>query len=259
MSKLSIITINYNNKVGLEKTIKSVVEQSFSDFEFIVIDGGSTDGSSDIVEKYKHKITYSVSERDKGIYDAQNKGIGVAKGEYCLFLNSGDYLLNTDVLQKVVENNLSSDIIACDMQFDYGEKKIVRQQPDSVSFFYMMDTSIWHPATFIKRTLFQKFGNYNLAYKTAADYDFFLKTVIVNNATYAHQHTVLSVFDTGGVSSDAATVDKRKEERRLIQKQYFPDQMIKEANQHNKNNKRIYTIIKTVYNSLLGIKRFFYK
>jgi glycosyltransferase involved in cell wall biosynthesis len=101
MIKLSIITINYNNRDGLEKTIRSVIDQRFTDFEFIVIDGGSTDGSVDNIRKYENKINYWCSEKDAGIYNAQNKGIKKAKGEYCLFLNSGDFLYNEDVLNKI--------------------------------------------------------------------------------------------------------------------------------------------------------------
>ncbi|MDR2910496.1 MAG: glycosyltransferase [Bacteroidales bacterium] len=94
--KLSIITINLNNVAGLQKTIESVVKQTFTDYEYIVIDGGSTDGSADIIKQHANKITYWVSEPDKGIYNAMNKGIRVAKGEYCLFLNSGDWLINSN-------------------------------------------------------------------------------------------------------------------------------------------------------------------
>jgi glycosyltransferase involved in cell wall biosynthesis len=274
MPKLSIITINYNNVNGLEKTIASVINQTYADFEFIIVDGGSTDTSIDQIKKNASKITYWCSENDKGIYDAQNKGLDVAKGDYCLFLNSGDYLFNKDVLQKVIDAEFTTDIIACNMIFDYGTKKIEKQQPDSVSFFYMMDTSVWHPATFIKTSLFQKLGKYKLNYKIAADYDFFLNAIIVNNATYKHLNLTLSVFDTSGASSDINYItNARKEERLAIQKQYFSEQLINEADKHNqlmnsnsyklfsilKNNTFLYTIGKNVFNPLLSIKRFFNK
>ena len=274
MPKLSIITINYNNANGLAKTINSVIDQTWADFEFIIIDGGSSDTSVDLIKQNAEKITYWCSEKDHGIYDAQNKGIDIATGEYCLFLNSGDHLFNNAVLQKVFTNNLTADIIACDMVFDYGNKKTEKQQPDSISFFHMMETSIWHPATFIKRSLFQKFGKYNLKYTIAADYDFFLNAVIVNNATYAHQNTTLSVFETSGASSDTNYIlNTRKQERLAIQKQYFSEQLINEADKHNqlmssnsyklfsmlKNNTFLYTIGKSIFNPLLGIKRFLNK
>ena len=115
MPKLSVITINFNNAIGLEKTIKSVIEQKFTDFEFVIIDGDSSDGSKEIIKKYSNKISYWVSEKDKGIYNAQNKGIERAIGEYCLFLNSGDYLVDTTVFQTVFSEKRTQDIIYGDM------------------------------------------------------------------------------------------------------------------------------------------------
>ena len=100
--KISIISINYNNKEGLRKTVESVVNQTYKNFEYIVIDGGSTDDSTDILDEYHEKINYIVSEPDSGIYNAMNKGIKVAKGDYLLFLNSGDCLIDQFVIQKVI-------------------------------------------------------------------------------------------------------------------------------------------------------------
>ena len=109
--KFSIITINYNNVEGLRNTIKSVVNQTYTDYEFIIIDGGSTDGSVEVIKEYANIITYWVSEPDKGIYNAMNKGIEVANGEYLNFMNSGDCFYNNDVLQKVADYHLEKDMI----------------------------------------------------------------------------------------------------------------------------------------------------
>ena len=109
--KLSVITINYNNRDGLRQTIESVVGQTYRDFEYIIIDGGSTDGSVDVIKEYADKIDYWVSEKDKGIYNAMNKGVAVALGEYCLFLNSGDTLCHPDVLAQVQKAGTDADII----------------------------------------------------------------------------------------------------------------------------------------------------
>src|SRR6478735_1115877 len=113
MSKiqLSIITINYNNLQGLQKTIESVVSQSFKDFEYIIIDGGSTDGSKVLIEKYSESITYWVSEKDNGIYPAMNKGIQVANGEYLLFLNSGDWFYENTTLSMAIPMLRPFDIV----------------------------------------------------------------------------------------------------------------------------------------------------
>ena len=101
MTKISIITINYNDKIGLSKTINSVLNQSWQKFEFIVIDGGSNDGGLEVIEQHKDKIDYWVSEPDKGVYNAMNKGIKVAKGEYLIFMNSGDTFYDDNVLEKI--------------------------------------------------------------------------------------------------------------------------------------------------------------
>ena len=111
MKTFSIITINYNNKDGLLKTIESVLCQTYKDFEFIVIDGGSTDGSREIIEKYAGHIDYWVSEPDKGIYNAMNKGIKVAHGDYLNFMNSGDYFYNENVLNDTLAY-LNDDIVS---------------------------------------------------------------------------------------------------------------------------------------------------
>ena len=108
--KLSVITINYNNKNGLIKTINSVINQTYKDFEFIIIDGGSTDGSLEVIQEYSGQINYWVSEPDNGIYHAMNKGIVMAKGEYCNFMNSGDCFFDEQVLKNAFSHNLSVDI-----------------------------------------------------------------------------------------------------------------------------------------------------
>ncbi|MEI6488146.1 MAG: glycosyltransferase family 2 protein [Bacteroidota bacterium] len=235
MLKLSVITINFNNKEGLEKTVKSVVCQTFSNFEYIVIDGGSNDGSVEVLKQYQDKITYWASESDNGIYHAQNKGIEKAKGEYCLFLNSGDYLAGDDVIDSVFKNNESFELIACDLLFDYGRNKLIRKnQPDLLSFFYMMSTSLFHPSTFIKKSLFEKFGLYDEQLKIAADYDFFLKTTLVNKVSYNHMSIAVSAFDTSGISSNSNYLKKLEEERLSIQLKYFPDYIVKAAIDYNK-------------------------
>ena len=271
---LSIITINYNNAVGLLKTIQSVINQSFNDFEFIIIDGNSDDESTELIKKYANKIAYSISEPDDGIYFAQNKGISIAKGEYFLFLNSGDFLISNDVLQKVFMLNSKEDILACDMVFDYGNGKLLnKSQPDTLTYFYMMESSLWHPATFIKGDLFKKYDTYDTDYKIASDYDFFLKTTIVNNVSYKHISVVLSVFDTSGISSNIKNLEKHQLERLTIQRKYFAQNLINAAIQHNsliKSNsfklvkflKRIPIInivFKVVFNFIITIKRFLIK
>ena len=119
--KYSIITVNYNNKDGLKKTIESVIHQSYRDFEYIIIDGGSTDGSAELLKEYSDKITYWVSEPDKGIYNGMNKGIAKATGDYLNFMNSGDCFYADDVLQHVADYNYNADFIV-GRDYHYSER-----------------------------------------------------------------------------------------------------------------------------------------
>ena len=137
--KLSIITVNLNNRIGLERTINSVVSQTFKDFEWIVIDGGSTDGSKELITQYANHFAYWVSEPDKGIYNAMNKGIKVAKGEYLLFLNSGDWIIDERVAQDFIETSISADIISGDVCLVYDENTMPIKKspsPEDVGFDY---------------------------------------------------------------------------------------------------------------------------
>ncbi len=220
--RLSIITINYNNKPGLEKTIASVINQSFTDFEYIVIDGGSTDGSAEVLQNFKDKITYYVSEKDAGIFNAQNKGLAKATGEYCLFLNSGDYLADQNVLKNVLNKNFTADIAYGNMYIAHPNgKKEKGYMPAKITFFQMMNDTLWHPVSFIKRALFTKYGNYNETFKIASDYDFFFKVLLTKNASTFYLDEFISVFSLDGASSSPDNSAKLLTERRNIQLQYF--------------------------------------
>ena len=226
MIQLSIITINFNDAAGLEKTIQSVTEQTFGSIEFIVIDGGSTDSSVEVIKKYENNIAFWVSEKDNGIFNAQNKGLAKASGEYCLFLNSGDTLHSKTTIASVFNKKPHANLVACDMAFLYEIGIEIRKQSKHVKEETLFLSSIWHPATLIKRSVFNTYGNYNEAFRIAADYDFFLRTALVNEVSYQHLNIVLSDFDTTGVSSNPANAKRHAEERRTIQKQYFDDQTI---------------------------------
>lgn len=202
MSKVSIITINYNNAVGLEKTLSSVTDQNFSDFEYIVIDGGSIDSSVDIINKYSEKIDYWISEPDTGVYNAMNKGIRQAKGEYLLFINSGDTLYKNDVLSKVFEYKPQHDLVYGDLHrtFPNGDTDIVIM-PEYVGINQMMQATLTHPTTFIKRELFDKYGLYREDLKIVSDWAFFLKIIVFANTSRIHLPMVIASFDMDGLSS----------------------------------------------------------
>ncbi len=225
--KLSVITINYNDKTGLEKTISSVISQSFIDLEFIVIDGGSSDGSIDVIKKYEKHLAYWCSEKDSGIYNAQNKGLKVAKGEYCLFLNSGDFLVNKKIIEKVFSKNLSEDILYGDMMVDWGMGKVtLEKMHKQISLYEMYIDTIWHPVTFIKRVLFEKFGPYDERFKIVADYEFFFRAIIENHASTRHISIPVSVFGFNGLSSLPENKSSEKEERIIVWKKYLSEYQI---------------------------------
>ncbi len=222
MPKLSIITISYNNKAGLESTVKSVIGQTFTDFEYIVIDGGSNDGSADILKANTSKINYWVSEKDSGIYNAMNKGLQKATGEYCLFLNSGDYLYTQSVLEDVFKRNYSEDILYGEIIFHFaGGKEELGKLPEKLSIEYLFDDNIWHPAAFIKRELFSKIGLYNENFKIAADYDFFFHAIAIKKISNRYLPFPIVMYNTTGISSLPGNMQQIITERRKIHDQYL--------------------------------------
>lgn len=230
MKKLSIITINFNDSKGLQKTIESVINQTYLNYEFIVIDGGSSDDSKSIIEKYQSKITHWVSEKDTGIYNAMNKGILNAQGEYCLFLNSGDYLFNTTVFENVFSKKTDADIIYGNMQIDWGNTNItVGKMPQKMTFEHMYLDTLWHPVSFIKRNLFEKYGMYNEAYKIVADYDFFFKVIIMHSVSMQYIDLVISSYNVNGLSSLAENKILEKNERQKVKQSYLPAAIIEFA------------------------------
>src|SRR4051794_8231071 len=135
---ISIITINLNNANGLLRTIKSVLNQTDKRFQFTVIDGGSTDNSLEHLEEYKQYFHYWISVKDKGIYDAMNKGIMNSTGQYCLFLNSGDWLINNDVVKHVLPYLSHFDVISGNLEIYHNGKWEVTQSEEKLSIFYFL-------------------------------------------------------------------------------------------------------------------------
>lgn len=218
--KISIITIVYNNVRDIEYTIRSVMKQTYPNIEYIVIDGLSTDGTLDVLLKYKEEITTLVSEPDKGIYDAMNKGLALATGEYVLFLNSGDELYEDMTLEKVISSGDNADIY-------YGETKLIREDREVIgdrrhktperfdwkSFKYGMN--VCHQAIYIRRSLTSP---YDTQYKLSADIDWVIKAAqkaekIVNVRQYVAKYLV------GGMSQQRHKESLK--ERYAIFKKYY--------------------------------------
>ncbi len=204
--KYTIITINYNNKEGLAKTIQSVLSQTYNDCQFIIIDGGSTDGSVDIIKKYADHIDYWVSEPDRGRYPAMNKGIKQAIGDYLNFMNSGDTFHSPTVLEDIAKMNLSEDIITGGF-FDQekGIKHIIK--PQEVTLLTMLKNTFNHQATFIKRHLFDK-RLYDENYVIQSDAKYNFESIIFDNCSVRIIDYIVANYDFNGISSNLAIVDK---------------------------------------------------
>lgn len=199
---ISVITINFNNKLGLENTIKNVVNQTFDDFEYIVIDGGSTDGSKEVIKVNAHKISYWISEPDKGIYNAMNKGLNVATGEYVIFMNSGDEFECETSISDAVRHFDGSDFILFDIKMIEENKPLrIKSHPKLLNFYYMFNSNIAHQSQFIKRSLFDKIGYYDENLKYLSDWKFNICALYKYYVSYNIVNEVLSKFMLDGVSS----------------------------------------------------------
>lgn len=229
MSRLSIITVCLNNKTGLKKTTESLKDQTFSEYEFIIVDGGSTDGSIELIQHYKEHVDNWISEKDKGIYHAMNKGISLAKGEYCMFLNSGDCFAAHNTLNTVFAGNPDEDIIYGNLIVRKGRKEFKREiYPRELTLYHFCVpvNSIHHQASFIKRDLFEKHGLYDENMKIIADWEFFLRTIILNNCKTKYIDEYISVFDTEGISS-GGRANENSLKRKILERHFSPEMLNK--------------------------------
>ncbi|TNE54337.1 MAG: glycosyltransferase [Bacteroidetes bacterium] len=221
--RISIITINLNDNRGLEKTMHSVNQQDYPDLEHLIIDGVSTDGSLQTIENLKTDRTHWISEPDQGIYDAQNKGIKMATGDYLLFLNAGDYLVSSNTLTQVVSQLGSHDLVYGDMQSTdaTGQTKHLKMHPKLDAKVLYKDT-IWHPVSFFRKSLFEQFGNYDTNYRIVADYEFYCRLYFRHHISSKHIPIEVSCFDMSGVSSQEEHREQLIRERKQVQDNYFP-------------------------------------
>lgn len=209
--KLSIITINLNNREGLKKTIESVFAQTFKDFEYIVIDGGSTDGSRELIEQNADRFAYWVREPDSGIYNAMNKGIVKAKGEYVLMLNSGDWLANENVLESMVPHLDGTDIVQGNLLISQDGEwlKISGYGRSDLTFRDAYNGVFLHQASFIRKALHDQYGLYDETWRIAGDTAFFLKTLGFGDATFKYVDVTVSYAEPWGLSSNTTPYWKR--------------------------------------------------
>lgn len=199
--KLSIITIVKNGKDVIEKTIQSVISQTCKDFEYIVIDGASDDGTYDVIKKYNDQITHLISEKDSGIGDAFNKGIKYSSGDWILFLNGGDFFAENTVLQQISPHLVQDETI----DIVYGQSCIVNTSNKILKTIgnknyknkIRWEMPFPHQATFHRRLLFDTYGPFDTSYKIAVDYEFLLR---IPNIKAVFVPVVVSNMLAGGVS-----------------------------------------------------------
>jgi glycosyltransferase involved in cell wall biosynthesis len=181
--KISIVTVCYNAEKTIENTIKSVISQTYKFIECIIIDGNSTDGTLNIIKRYKDNVDFFISEKDNGIYDAMNKGIKKASGDIIYFLNSDDRLYDHKVIEDIVKQfkgEKGLDIVYGKVQGENFPPNVKRSYDRSCVFEFkskrdLLKTVICHQRVFSKKELFQKIGLFNTRYKIYADYDWFLR------------------------------------------------------------------------------------
>lgn len=225
--KLSIITINYNEAAALQRTIDSVRSQTYQDYEHIIIDGESIDESVFYIKSYAEAYPSLkwVSERDKGVYDAQNKGIERAEGEYCFFLNAGDVFASTQVLENMFSMQTQADLL-------YGNLRVVQKGKrvgyckgvEQPTFLDLYNSCLKHQATFIKRNLFERFGMYDASLRIVADWEWFFRVAAFHDDIILKYRNVdVAEFDNDGISNRSPQLCK--EERQLVIDRYMPKRM----------------------------------
>ena len=207
--KISVITINYNNLNGLKNTMKSVLDQTFFDFEFIVIDGGSTDGSKSYIELNSAKIKYWVSESDRGVYHAMNKGLSKATGEFCLFLNSGDYLYSPVVLEDVVRQ-IDRTVSMCYGLIKWESSTTLWNPRRDIAYFEMAFQSlIPHQGVFFNTSLLLKIGGYKEEYRVISDWAA-MHTLIRMGEPTQKIDCIVSICETQGISATFEHLAKKE-------------------------------------------------
>lgn len=226
--KLSVITICYNEK-NIRKTCESIVSQSWQDFEWIVVDGGSTDGTLDILNEYRERINLLISEPDDGIYNAMNKGIVKAGGDWINFMNGGDSFYDNNVLEKVFGGKKDYDASVLYGQAYFSYRKYVRLYEEPVDEKFFLDKGFCHQASFIRREIFSKYGLYNEELKIISDHEKFIQCILGGEKFHYLPFLVADFYDCG-ISSGMTEKAKRlhaEERKRVLQKYYSREDILK--------------------------------
>ncbi len=232
--RLSIVTINWNNATGLEKTMQSVATQSFKEFEYIIVDGASTDGSIEVVKLYESQFVHLkwVSESDSGIYNAMNKGIRMASGDYIQILNSGDSLAKEDVTERMLTalgetdtpSILYGNMVKC---FPDGYRMVDKSfAGQEITMLGMYTGTLNHDPAYIRRDLFDKYGYYDESLKIVSDWKWYLQAIILGGEKPKYVDMDVTLFDMTGISETSKELDQT--ERKQVLEQLFPEAVLKD-------------------------------
>lgn len=224
MPKLSIITVCRNESARIGQTIESIVGQSCPAFEWIVVDGDSSDNTLEQVRCHGARLTRLISEPDRGLYDAMNKGIATARGEYLLFMNAGDRLADSDVVGAFLDNNFTADLVVGDIRIILKSgRELYRKSTDKK---LDPDLLYWrtlpHQATFIKRSMIKKIGVYDLSFEIASDWEFFARAIVRHNVLPLAWPHCVAIYPHDGISARMVNRAQINRERNRIRAMFFP-------------------------------------
>lgn len=265
--KLSIVTINRNNAEGLEKTLQSVASQTYKEFEYVIVDGASTDRSVEVIKSYESRFPHLkwLSEPDKGIYNAMNKGIRMATGDYIQILNSADCLAADDVTERMLTalddkgfpNILYGNMVKC---FPDGHRIVDKCfAGQEITMLGMYTGTLNHDPVYIRRDLFEKYGYYDEALKIVSDWKWFLQAIIYGGEKPKYVDMDVTLFDMTGISETNKGLDKT--ERKLVLEQLFPEAIIKDYEQNVSSIRQMERLKRhpRAYNMVRLVERFLFK
>lgn len=216
----SIITVVKNDEKNIQKTIESILNQEFKNFEYIIVDGKSEDSTISLVNKYKDEIKHIISENDDGIYFAMNKGAKIASGEFIVYVNSGDTLTSKalKIIQSKINEKPNIDFVFGTVKRNYTKDTLIKYGFDKKKLLYNFDFATSHSTGFfLRKSKFEKIGFFNTKFKCSADYDAYYKLIIINNleGTYTNKNELIGEVSSGGFSSKLSFFDHLLEETRI--------------------------------------------
>ena len=219
--KITIVTVCYNAEKTIERTIESVLSQTYNDIEYIIIDGASTDDTLDIAYKYKEKIKI-ISEPDNGLYDAMNKGVNASCGDYIMFLNADDKFYDNRVVEKFAKKceQKQTDLVYGNLAF-YEKNRINIQRHPHLNKIYLIKNTPQQPATFYKKNVFTKVGLFDVNLKIVADQEWFLRAFLKHKISSCYLDEVVTMFSTEGLSNSKEHQIKHEYERQYMFSRYF--------------------------------------